>query len=467
MFSHLQTPSSLKHRKYRKRHNQRMASTDELQPLTSNRRPRRPPTNNQSTTPPFLKCIFLFVIIVVCTALIVTFRHHMSFGDIPSLPSDYVPSYKTSNEELPSPSHIEDVGHMVNQLELHKIKTPPKVAKNASITSNAGSSEQVKCGDIEATRKIFESLKVLSDKSKIHIWPLPQSFTLFEDIVSVNVNSFAYESNINHPILSKAIERYKSIMFSHKSRRKYEDNSHTINKLIIYVLDNGEDDSLSTGFDEEYELIIHDPAHEDSCNEIILRSHKLYGALRGLETLSQLITYNFATDEYETNVGIIKDHPRYSHRGILLDTSRHFHPVAAIKRLLLSMSFVKFNVFHWHIVDEEAFPYESKAYPNLWNGSYSVHERYSEEDILSIVAYATDLGIRVVPEFDTPGHAGSWCKGYPQLCIKAACREPSEHLLDPSKEFTWTLIDGVFEEAASRFGDTLFHLGSDEVIHDC
>lgn len=119
------------------------------------------------------------------------------------------------------------------------------------------------------------------------------------------------------------------------------------------------------------------------------------------------------------------------------------------------------------MVDEESFPYQSNAFPNLWNGSYSRYERYSETDILEIIEYAHDLGIRVIPEFDTPGHAGSWCKGYPQLCIKAKCRDPSPHLLDPSKEFTWKLIDGLFKEAADRFGDKLFHLGSDEVIHDC
>ena len=164
-------------------------------------------------------------------------------------------------------------------------------------------------------------------------------------------------------------------------------------QLIIYVLDNGEDDKLDINMDEHYELIIHDPAHEHSCNEIILRANKIWGALRGLETLSQMIIYNFYTDEYQTNIGIIKDFPRYKHRGLLLDTSRHFHPVSTIKKLLLSLSFTKFNVFHWHIVDEESFPMETKAFPNLWNGSYSAYERYSEQDVLEIIDYARDLGM--------------------------------------------------------------------------
>eukprot|EP01084_Bolivina_argentea_P291184 500433_1 len=361
------------------------------------------------------------------------------------------------------PSHIENVHAMIEQLEIHKVNIQSPKAINIQ------QSGHLQCGDIEATRKIFDQLTVLTDASQIHIWPLPQSYTLFEDIVSINVLDFEYESNVDHPIITKGIERYKAIMFPHQTKRQYSsaESPDTINKLIIYVLDNAEDDGLDMGFDEEYELIIHDPAHEHSCNEIILRSNKIYGALRGLETLSQLIHYNFYTDEYETNIGIVKDYPRYPHRGVLLDTSRHFHPVVALKRFLLSLSFVKYNVFHWHVVDEESFPYESKVFPNLWNGSYSAYERYSEADIIEVIAYATDLGIRVIPEFDTPGHAGSWCKGYPELCIKARCRDPSPHLLDPSKEFTWTLIDGFFKEASQRFGDSFFHLGSDEVIHDC
>ena len=166
-------------------------------------------------------------------------------------------------------------------------------------------------------------------------------------------------------------------------------------------------------------------------------------------------------------MGIIKDFPRYAHRGMLLDTSRHFHPVPALRKFLLALSFAKLNVFHWHIVDEESFPYESRRWPHLWNGSYSNEERYSQADIVGIIEFARDLGIRVIPEFDTPGHAGSWCRGYPQLCIKAQCRSPSPHLLDPSKAFTWQLLQGLFEEAAQRFGDEFVHLGSDEVVHDC
>lgn len=88
---------------------------------------------------------------------------------------------------------------------------------------------------------------------------------------------------------------------------------------------------------------------------------------------------------------------------------------------------------------------------------------------MDIIEYAKYRGIRVIPEFDTPGHAGSWCKGYPQLCIDTVCTRKAHppSLLDPSKPFTWQLIDGLFKEASERFTDTFFHLGADEVPSEC
>ena len=132
-----------------------------------------------------------------------------------------------------------------------------------------------------------------------------------------------------------------------------------------------------------------------------------------------------------------------------------------------SLSYAKFNVFHWHIVDEESFPYESKKWPGLWNGSYSNYEKYSENDILEIIDYAYYRGIRVIPEFDTPAHMGSWCKGYPEICIESPCRSPSPHLMDPSNPKTFEIIKGLFMEANQRFKDSYFHLGSDEAIFEC
>ncbi len=90
----------------------------------------------------------------------------------------------------------------------------------------------------------------------------------------------------------------------------------------------------------------------------------------------------------------------------MLDTARRFYPVENILRLLDSMAVAKFNVFHWHMVEDESFPIELKRFPAMWkNGAFKEGETYSRDQIRQIVDYAARLAIRVIPEFDNPGHS--------------------------------------------------------------
>lgn len=116
---------------------------------------------------------------------------------------------------------------------------------------------------------------------------------------------------------------------------------------------------------------------------------------------------------------IIEDKPRLPHRGLLLDTSRHFLPVKDILLTLDAMSYNKLNVFHWHIVDDNSFPFESAIFPELSSkGAYHPSMIYKRSDIEEIINFARLRGIRVIPEFDTPGHTESWGQGYPELLTK-------------------------------------------------
>lgn len=105
----------------------------------------------------------------------------------------------------------------------------------------------------------------------------------------------------------------------------------------------------------------------------------------------------------------------------MIDSSRHFLPLPAIKRMVDAMAWVKLNVLHWHLVDDEAFPMQFLSQPTLWEGAYSLQERYTKVGLFSpshSVRYrggggvrARARGVHVVPEFDMPGHAASWCVG--------------------------------------------------------
>lgn len=95
----------------------------------------------------------------------------------------------------------------------------------------------------------------------------------------------------------------------------------------------------------------------------------------------------------------------------MIDSARHYLPIPVIKRIIDSMAWIKLNVLHWHLVDDESFPIQVPSMPEMWKGAFSSQERYTHWDIEEVVSYAKERGVHVVPEFDMPGHANSWCKG--------------------------------------------------------
>jgi hexosaminidase len=212
------------------------------------------------------------------------------------------------------------------------------------------------------------------------------------------------------------------------------------------------------GEDESYRL-------EITPTGVHLTAPNPLGVLHGLQTFLQLVV-STPTGSYVPAV-VIDDGPRFPWRGLMIDASRHFQPVEVIKRNLDGMEAVKLNVFHWHLSDNQGFRVESLRYPLLHEkGSDGLF--YTQAQVRQIVAYARDRGIRVVPEFDMPGHSTSWFVGYPELASAPGPYSIETHwgvfdpAMDPTRDATYTFLDGLIGEMAGLFPDAYFHIGGDE-----
>lgn len=316
---------------------------------------------------------------------------------------------------------------------------------------------------------LHSSTNANTDESVTYIWPMPKQSSNGNMTIAVDPElALVMQGNGCYSSLVRdAFTRYKQIILSHHV--KFSNQSGTrqtrydIGRLIVTV--SSADETLQLGTDESYSLYV--PAHIEGSiiQDAMLEAKTVYGALRGLETFSQLCVFNFMTKNVEISNApwVIQDEPRFGFRGLLIDTSRHYQPVEIIKQIIESMSYAKLNVLHWHIIDEESFPLEVPSYPKLWRGSYTRWERYTLDDARDIVEFAKSRGINVMAEIDVPGHAESWGVGYPDLWPSVDCREP----LDVSKNFTFEVIASMLADLRKIFPFGLFHLGGDEVHTGC
>jgi hexosaminidase len=209
---------------------------------------------------------------------------------------------------------------------------------------------------------------------------------------------------------------------------------------------------------ENYNLEIND-------KQARLVAPTVVGALRGLETFLQLLQGD--RDGYYLPAVSIQDHPRFPWRGLLIDVGRHYEPMEVLKRNLDAMAAVKLNVLHWHLTEDQGFRVESKKFPKLHTlGSDGLF--YTQDQVREIIAYARDRGIRVMPEFDIPGHSTSWLVGHPELGSApgpykiergAGIFEPA---LDPTRDQTYKFLDTFLGEMAALFPDAYMHIGGDE-----
>lgn len=244
-------------------------------------------------------------------------------------------------------------------------------------------------------------------------------------------------------------------------------------------------------------------------DKVTIEANKRAGLIYGLQTLFQLLPPQIESDKKEDNVVWqipqleVIDYPRVGWRGLMLDVSRHFFTVEEVKRYIDNMVKYKYNMFHWHLTDDEGWRIEIKSLPKLtevgacrteqigWFGNFSQPNPdapknyggyYTQEEIKDVVNYALERNIQIMPEIDVPGHSSAALAAYPEL----SCFPESgdhfvrtgatfldwntggrpeaiyENTLNPANEIVYDFLDKVITEVSALFPFEYIHTGGDE-----
>ncbi len=255
--------------------------------------------------------------------------------------------------------------------------------------------------------------------------------------------------------ISRAMRRLEGRTVQEFSR---EFSSDSANATLLIETGSTGNAIPKLGDDESYNL-------EISETRAKLTAPTTVGAMRGLETFLQLLEGD--SGGFYFPAVSISDKPRFPWRGLMIDSARHFQPIEVIKRNLDAMAAVKLNVLHWHLTEDQGFRVESKKFPELHQMG-SDGNFYTQDEIRDIIKYAADRGIRVMPEFDMPGHATAWLVSHPEIGSAPGPfkieRQPGifDPTLDPTNEKTYKLLEVFFAEMSALFPDAYMHIGGDE-----
>ena len=238
----------------------------------------------------------------------------------------------------------------------------------------------------------------------------------------------------------------------------------------IYLTTVGGDPTLG---DEGYQLTV-------TSNLVTVVAFKPAGLFRGIQTIRQMLPSAIESTTpqpgpWMMNTGTIRDYPRFSWRGSMLDVARHFFSVTDVKRYIDLMAYYKLNVFHFHLSDDQGWRIMINSWPNLalYGGGTQVGGTctncyYTQAQYSDIVAYAQSRYITLVPEIDMPGHTNAALASYAELNCNgvAPARYTGTNVgfssLCISKPITYTFVDDVIRELAALTPGTYMHVGGDE-----
>jgi len=360
---------------------------------------------------------------------------------------------------------------------LHSFSSSPLVASSTSPwtwTCSPGQKICIKQQKHSTLANQSEAACRLKCLPENFLWPLPAEFTVAEEFSIFNPNNVVE--------FVKAPTKEVDVMFTDaldwqveklvKKRSKVEFSAVSTN---IHVEITSNMTTPDVDMNEAYSLKI----FKDGKNMLVvnIKAETYFGARHALETMFQLAQYDSFTNSFLiSSEVVIQDEPFYPHRGVMLDTARNFIPVDKIKTAIDSMSYSKLNVFHWHITDSQSFPLRMNSLPGFVEfGAFSAEETYSQEEVLDIVKYAAQRGVRVLPELDAPAHVGAgWEAVDPSflLCVNREpwvdwCVEPPCGQLNPASEGMYDVLETIYREFLAMFGTTQFHMGGDEIHVGC
>ena len=308
---------------------------------------------------------------------------------------------------------------------------------------------------------IFASTAFLEGQTtNLNLMPQPEQVTLGQGkLVIDNTFSVALEG-FTEPRLSMGAERLIRTLARETAIPMKDGLASDESKATLVIhCDHAGEAVQSIHEDESYQLDV-------TAQQARLTAQTPVGALRGMQTFLQLVAVG--ADGIAAPAVQIQDKPRFAWRGLMIDSARHWMPLKVMKRNLDGMEAVKLNVLHWHLSENQGFRVESKVFPKLQEMGSDGHY-YTQEQVKDLIAYARDRGIRVMPEFDMPGHATAWFVGYPELASGSGPYSIERHwgvfdpAMDPTREEVYQFLDKFIGEMAALFPDEYFHIGGDEV----
>jgi hexosaminidase len=299
----------------------------------------------------------------------------------------------------------------------------------------------------------------IAQQPPLNLLPLPANAQPGTGSLAVD-SSFAISfTGYTEPRLERAGERFLRQLARQTGLPLSLKPSKTAKATLVIQTDRASKEIQEVGEDESYILDV-------STTSARIRASTPLGTMHGLQTFLQLV--DVSPGGFAAPAVTIRDQPRFPWRGLMIDSARHFIPLDVLRRNIDGMEAVKMNVFHWHLSENQGFRAESRKFPKLHElGSDSLY--YSQDEIRDLIAYARDRGIRVVPEFDMPGHSTAWFVGHPELASGKGPYDIERRwgifdpAMDPTNEKVYKFLDDLIAEMARIFPDHYFHIGGDEV----